>query len=577
MQADSALERVPDRIGKYRLIAKLGEGGMASVYLAVAHGPIGFSKLSVLKVARPHLADDPEILQMFLEEARLAGRLNHANVVQTYEVGEVDGKYVLVMEYLDGQSMRALHRRMSNKHAQVPLPLHLKLLIDALSGLHYAHELQDYDGTPLNLVHRDVSPHNIFVTYDGQVKVLDFGIAKVATSSLETKRGVIKGKVAYMAPEQVNTSRVDRRADIFSMGAMLWHAATGRQLWKGSNEAQVIHRVAHGQIPWPSAVCPNVPWALERICLRAMSLDPDDRYGTAAEMQHDLRTFASELSAEVTALEVAAFVSREFAAERERIRDRIEEQLKRTADALQGPVNPLATRPSLPPLHVSASNPSSLRLAMTAGDSGPSQTGPAPRASGLTRSSSPPARRVFAWMLLAGLLAPAVLAVVLWQLARTDGSNSAASVDSGSASPTTATPSPIAPASSVAGGTHVPVLVSASPKGAIVYIDGQRYDSNPATAFVERGAQHHEVRIEAPGYETRVLNVPGDKESMVAVDLKPVAASTTAGGSARPTGVKASAKRSSGTGNEAEQQPHPDATPTRKTGTDNVDPWAPTN
>jgi serine/threonine-protein kinase len=359
------------------------------------------------------------------------------------------------------------------------------------------------------------------------------------------------------------------------MGAMLWHAATGRQLWKGSNEAQVMHRVAHGQIPWPSSVCPNVPWELERICLRAMSFEPDDRYGTAAEMQHDLRAFASELSADVTALEVAAFVSREFAAERERIRDRIEEQLKRTADAVGGPATLLTPRSSLPPLHPSGSTSGLVPLAMTACDVGPSHTGSTPRAHVSTRASRPPARRGFAWMLLAGLLTPAMLAVALWQLVWTDGSNGAAAVQSGSAPLPAATPTSIAPASSDAGGTRVPVQVSASPKEAIIHIDGQRYDSNPATALVERGAQQHEVRIEAPGYETRVLNVPGDKETMVEVDLKPVAVPTTAGRGARRTRVKAGAARSSGTGNGAETRPPPNAPPEPRTQTDNVDPWAP--
>jgi len=212
-------------LGKYRLIAELGHGGMAEVFLAVAQGPAGFNKLTVIKQIRPQLADDPEFLSMFLDEARLAARLNHPQIVQTNEVGHEANRYFIAMEYLEGQPLNRVVNRVGRE--RFPLAMHIGLLADTLAGLHYAHDLTDYDGTPLEVVHRDVTPHNIFITYEGQVKVVDFGIAKAMNSSSETKTGVLKGKVAYMAPEQARGEKVDRRADVFSVGVMLWEAAVG--------------------------------------------------------------------------------------------------------------------------------------------------------------------------------------------------------------------------------------------------------------------------------------------------------------------------------------------------------------
>lgn len=233
-------------IGKYRIVAELGHGGMANVYLAEAKGPSGFCKLVVLKTLLPQFADEPEVRESFLEEARLAGRLNHANVVQTYEIGHEGDRDVIVMEYLEGQSLVNVQRRAKVAQSPLSLAMHLRIIMDALEGIHYAHEMKDYDGTHLQLVHRDISPHNVFVTFDGQTKVLDFGIAKAARSANHTAEGVIKGKISYMAPEQVEGSNIDRRADLFSVGVMLWRAATGEKLWKGLTQVTIMHRLMAG-------------------------------------------------------------------------------------------------------------------------------------------------------------------------------------------------------------------------------------------------------------------------------------------------------------------------------------------
>jgi serine/threonine-protein kinase len=222
---------------------------MADVHLAVATGPHGVNKLVVLKQIREDLVGDSNLFAMFVAEARLAARLNHPNVVQTYDVTEDTASPMMVMEYLEGQALSDIVAHATHHGRCVPIELHLRAIVGALEGLHHAHELRDFDGTPLNLVHRDVSPHNVFVTYEGHVKVLDFGIAKAVGRSAETRPGVLKGKVAYMSPEQMAGEKVDRRADIFSVGVMLWEATAGRYLWKGLNDRTVMLRVLEGDVP----------------------------------------------------------------------------------------------------------------------------------------------------------------------------------------------------------------------------------------------------------------------------------------------------------------------------------------
>src|SRR5512133_824440 len=212
----------PVSLGKYRLLAELGHGGMAQVFLALAKGVAGFNKLVVIKQIHAELAEDPDFVRMFLDEARLAARLNHPNVVQTNEVDHDNKRYFIAMEYLEGQTLNRVFNRMGRDPKLLPLGHRLRLVADGLAGLHYAHELKDYDGKALGVVHRDFTPHNIFVTYNGVVKVVDFGIAKALNSSSQTQSGVLKGKVSYMAPEQARGERVDRRADIFSVGMILW-------------------------------------------------------------------------------------------------------------------------------------------------------------------------------------------------------------------------------------------------------------------------------------------------------------------------------------------------------------------
>ncbi len=309
--------------GKYRLVADLGHGGMANVYLAAASGPAGVTKLLVVKEIKPEMASDPAFVEMFLDEARLAARVNHPNVVQTLEVGEEGGRYFLSMEFLDGQPLSRIQTRQG--HERLTLSERLRVLADALIGLHHAHELRSYDGRPLGVVHRDATPQNIFVTYDGQVKVVDFGVAKAATSSGQTSTGVIKGKLSYMAPEQARGEPIDRRADVFSVGVMFWEAVTGRRMWAGlSSEMGILHRLAIGEVP---RVPPDVAPELRAIGDRALAPEAAGRYPTAAAMAEDIERYLERQRDRGSSREIGARVGRMFATERAALHRVVNEQL----------------------------------------------------------------------------------------------------------------------------------------------------------------------------------------------------------------------------------------------------------
>ena len=318
-------------VGKYRIVLPLGQGGTADVYLAVADGPGGFTKLVVVKVLRKSLASDSEFRMMFVSEARLAARLHHPNIVQTNEVIEVDGAPVLVMEYLDGQPLSQMIVR--GKQGGFSLAMQLRVLVDALAGLHAAHELADFDGTPLGVVHRDVSPHNLFVTVEGHAKVLDFGIAKLERSLVETEVGTVKGKLRYMAPEQVAGDKLDRRADIYAAGVILWEALTGERMWKALSEGEIRARVLAGDLPSSETARPEVPDALARICRRALSRAPGDRHATARQLADELEGAMSQLGLAASQREIGATVARLFEDVRAETKRTIEAKLGRASMA----------------------------------------------------------------------------------------------------------------------------------------------------------------------------------------------------------------------------------------------------
>jgi eukaryotic-like serine/threonine-protein kinase len=318
-------QRDPRVLGPYRIIAGLGMGGMARVYLALSQKP-GFDKLFVLKLLREELVADAEFRSMFLNEARVAARLNHPNVVNTYEIGVDNDQHFIAMEYLEGQALSAIVARVGRKN--MPLHIYLRVLCDVLAGLEYAHKLTAYDGTPLALVHRDVSPQNVFVTYPGLVKLVDFGIAKMAGSAVLTQEGVMKGKLGYMAPEQALAQPVDARADVFSVGVMLWEAlAQSRFFPIGEGEAAVLQRRLTGDEKKVKDVNPAAPDELVTICEKAMALDRDNRYASAAELREALEGYLKRTT-NADATDVGRFLEQHFEADRVKMMRLVEQQVK---------------------------------------------------------------------------------------------------------------------------------------------------------------------------------------------------------------------------------------------------------
>ncbi len=307
-------------LGKYQLIAEIARGGMGIVYLAVASGPAGFSKLFVIKELKPELVDDGNFFDMFLEEARLAARLSHPNIVTTYEVG-VDGRRpFIVMDYLDGESLGRLVRKRS---AQFTVPMHLRVLCHVLDGLEYAHHLKNFDETTASVVHRDMSPQNVFITFDGQVKIVDFGIAKSSDTSIETQAGIYKGKPGYMAPEQLGGD-ADTRADLFSVGVMVWEAVSGSRMFPKKTQLEILTALIKGEIPSLGDAHPGAPAELVRICDKATRKDPDERYATAQEMRADLEAYLESLDERVTIREISQIVATVFEPQRKQLRAVIE-------------------------------------------------------------------------------------------------------------------------------------------------------------------------------------------------------------------------------------------------------------
>jgi serine/threonine-protein kinase len=303
-----------DRLGRYELLCPLAYGGMAAVWLARQKGSLGFEKLVVVKTILPQYAEQEQFQRMFLDEARVASAIDHPNVARTLDVGK-DGELVyLVMEWVDGESLSRLMRAVASRQARergaegvIPAGIVLRLMADACAGLHAAHELRDRNGNLLGVVHRDVSPQNVLVSSQGAAKIIDFGVAKARDRAASgTSAGQIKGKVRYMSPEQAVGREVDRRADIWSLGAMLFEMFTGQAPFDGPNEVATLHRLTSGE---PAAnLVGVVPPGVAAIVARALRHNPDDRFATAAEMQIALEEAMLEVQIATTTAHVAAFL-----------------------------------------------------------------------------------------------------------------------------------------------------------------------------------------------------------------------------------------------------------------------------
>jgi len=311
------------RLGRYELLLAIAKGGMARVWAARQHGQRGFSKTVAIKTILPHLAEEPEFERMFLDEARIAALIHHPNVCEIYELGEEGKVLYLAMEWVNGESLVHILRS-SGKMAPMEPRLCARIIADACAGLHAAHQLQDDMGRPMNVVHRDVSPHNILVGADGNVKVADFGVAKaLGQMHSATIAGQVKGKIAYMAPEQIAGTSADRRIDIFAMGVVLYEATTGRRPFVGDGDPQVMHAILSGQFTPPSRIIRGYPPDLEQIVLTAMAQDPARRFPTAERMRMALEEYLARSGPIITQSHVGTFVQQRVGGVLDRRRDRI--------------------------------------------------------------------------------------------------------------------------------------------------------------------------------------------------------------------------------------------------------------
>lgn len=305
----------PIEFGDYMLFKKLAAGGMGEVFLARQERGAGFERYVAIKRILPELSDDDEFVRMFLDEARLAARLNHPNVVQIYDLGICGDQYFLAMEFLEGRDLRRIMGRLATYNRALPGAHAIQIIYGAAEGLFYAHNLKDDYGNPLHIIHRDVSPQNIFVTFHGTVKVLDFGIAKAEARSVRTRTGGLKGKYPYLSPEQVRGDEVDHRSDIFSLGTVLWEVTVGRRLFKRENDLLTLQAVLHCEVPPPSDLMNKYPPELERIVMRALATNPDDRYASCRAFQEDLEAFMGQYGLVLSPQKLGDSVRRTFADE----------------------------------------------------------------------------------------------------------------------------------------------------------------------------------------------------------------------------------------------------------------------
>lgn len=336
------------RYGKYYLISKLAEGGMAEIFLAKQVGVEGFEKNVVVKRMLAHLSTVPDFVAMFLDEARLASRLSHNNVVQVLDLGFEGGCYFIAMEYLAGEDFSTVIRSAAKQRAYVPLNIALKVLADAAHGLNYAHEFTDSKGQPLNVVHRDVSPSNIFITYSGQVKMLDFGIAKAESRVTNTTAGVVKGKYQYMSPEQAQSGPIDRRADVYSLGVCMYEAMCNARPFARDTDLAILNAVLKNEYRPPRQLRPDLPVELEQILVKALARDPQERFQSAGLFAGALEGYLRASTSVTSGTAVTQYMTTFFGPERVAAKTRIDSLEDMQARGI-----------SLPPMEVKApSNPS---------------------------------------------------------------------------------------------------------------------------------------------------------------------------------------------------------------------------
>jgi serine/threonine-protein kinase len=540
----SAAPQRVNRLGPYQLLAKIGEGGISTVHLGKMDGPAGFTKLAAVKELHPDLNASSKMRALFIHEMRLAARLAHPNVVHAYGANEDSGRLYLAMEYLDGQPWSRI-RRVLRARGTLPSDLHLKVLAEVLAGLHYAHELREYNGSPLQVVHCDVSPQNVFVTYEGLVKVVDFGVARAVFRGDTASRAAVGGKLAYIAPEQLRGPGFDRRADIFSVGVMLWEAVTGRRFAQTKDGDETRRRRESGIEPRVRAIAPDAPAALVEICDRALALDPSDRFATAAEFREALLGYLEEDMRDVDRLRLDVLVSDAFKDERAQIHGILDRYLRQPSsvtssmerlipqpaeDAAELEQNAVATQPLPPRLpRKELQSPVEAWLSEKLGPS-------------LVREAREMLSRMLQrWRLVLSLVGAAFLVLGLSIASIVSGPESDAHASTNPAStasaPTRHTVSPAphpnntTPATNLA--THptenaervpgtIRLSIAAYPKSARLYLDGVPLAENPYTARLRADPQVHIIRAGFGDRRSQTRVIAFDRDLVVSFDLEAI-------------------------------------------------------
>ncbi|HTJ44882.1 MAG TPA: protein kinase, partial [Kofleriaceae bacterium] len=327
----------PAPFGKYYLLERINVGGMAEVFRAKAYGVEGFERLVAVKRILPNIAEDKEFIKMFIDEAKIAVQLNHANIAQIFDLGVVDQSYYIALEHVHGRDLRNIFDRCRGSGEPMPVAQACFVIMKICEGLDYAHNKRDQAGREINLVHRDVSPQNVLVSFEGEVKLIDFGIAKAAGKGSKTQAGILKGKFGYMSPEQVRGLPIDRRSDIFSCGIVLYELLTGERLFVGESDFSTLEKVRNVEILPPSTYNRKIPDELERIVLKALAKDSDDRYQNAIDLHDELQAFVYTAGEFYSRKDLAAWMKRTFAKEIEEETAKLEQyrQLKPPAEVVQ--------------------------------------------------------------------------------------------------------------------------------------------------------------------------------------------------------------------------------------------------
>src|SRR5690349_11088399 len=307
---------------------------MAEVFKAKSYGVEGFEKIIAIKRILPTMGEDRDFIKMFIDEAKIAGQLAHANICQIFELGRIDGSHFIAMEYIWGKDLLQIQNRLRKTKQPMPIQMASFAIAKVLEGLDYAHRKRDPLGRPLEIVHRDCSPQNVLVSYEGEVKVIDFGIAKATSRNSRTMAGVLKGKFGYMSPEQVRGLPLDRRSDIFAIGTMLYECLTGERLFQGETDFSTLEKVRNVDIQAPRSINPQIPEAIEKIILKALAKDVDDRYQWCSEMLADLQAFLMSQDVVFTAKSLSSWLKEVFQTEIERERQLLEQYKRVGRDGL---------------------------------------------------------------------------------------------------------------------------------------------------------------------------------------------------------------------------------------------------